>query len=246
LTMDEIASIAVSAALAEIRLEILGKGGSYAEAGAINREALPTSSDTWIAKTIAVGDGARYGGCGPTKPRGRGLSENSSCSTSTHDYSKSICVDSCSISTLSYDYFAHYDGNQLLHTFAKGGCECFSALYAMFCCQKECNDDGTEESRGEDEPTSDRFAEYCPSRDGIAITLEAPQVLFSDTGSIYSIVSKDSFRECTAKPPKDTHVLFSDSGSCYSIESKYDQGKFSTLKGGLRKKGNNWNLWTTP
>jgi hypothetical protein len=118
----------------------------------------------------------------------------------------------------------------------------FSAFRAMFCCQYlyiECNDDDVEESRGKDELTSDKFTDNCLSRDGIAIPLKAPQVLFSDTGSIFSIESKDSFRECTAKPSKDTHVLLSDSGSCHSIISKYNQGTFSTLKGGLRKNGDN-------
>jgi hypothetical protein len=70
--------------------------------------------------------------------------------------------------------------------------------------------------------------------------------LFSGTGSIYSIESKDLFRECIAKLPKNEHVLFSDTGCCYSIGSKYDQGTSTTEKGSLRKKGDNWNLWTAP
>ena len=73
-------------------------------------------------------------------------------------------------------------------------------------------DDDAEESRGESELTLDGSADRNPSRDG----------LFSDTGSCYTIESKDSFnsndsnksfRECIAKPPKDPCVLFSDTGS---------------------------------
>ena len=216
LEVDEIASMAVAAALAEIGRD----------------------------------DGARSGRRDPTKTRGRGLSGKSYCSTSTRDYPYYVTDDSCSVSTFSCDDFAHYDGNELFHKVAMGGgCAFFSALREMFCCEGllvECNDDDADESRDESELTSDRLADSYPSRDGIATPLDDPRVLFSDTGSIYSIESKDSFRECIAKPPTNARVLFSDTGSCYTIGSKYDQGTSTTVKGSPRKKGVNWNLWTCP
>ena len=157
----------------------------------------------------------RSGGRDLTKTRGRVLAGQSYRSTSTHDSPYHVTGSSCSVSTFSYDDFTQYDCNQL-----------FSALREKIWCEapfSECNDDNADESRDEKGLTSDS----------------------SDTGSIYSIESKDSFRECIAKPPKNARVLFSDTGSCYSIVSKYDQGTSMTVKGDLRKKGDNWDLWTT-
>ena len=191
LDVNEIASVAVSAALAEIGRE----------------------------------DGARSGGRDSTKTRGRGLCGKSYCSTSTHDYSYYVTDDSCSVSTFSNGDFAHYDGNELFHTVFMRGCIFFSSLREMFGCEDlfvECNDKDADESRDESL---------------IVIPRDDPGVLFSDTGSIYSIESKDSFTECIAKPPKKARVL---------LRSEYDQGTSTTVKGSLSKKGDNWNLWTAP
>ena len=215
LNMDEIASMAVSAALDEIR----------------------------------CGDGARSGGRDPTKKRVKWLSRNSYRAIPTHDSPYSVTDSSCSVSTLSYDDFSRYNWNNFFSDFTEYDWnDFFSTLREKFCCGvliAECKSIDAVESRDEKGLTSDRLADSYPSRDGIAIPLEAPRDMFSDTGSIYSIESKDSFRECIAKPPKNARVLFSDTGSCYSIRSKYDQGTSTTVKGDLRKKGDNWDLWTT-
>ena len=177
-----------------------------------------------------------------------GLWRKSDCSTSTHDYSYSLTDDSWSVSTFSCGDFAHYDGNELSHTVFMRGCIFLSSLCEMFeDLFVEFNDDDADELRDEDENTSDRLADSYPSKDGlIAIPRDEPGVLFSDTGSINSIESKDPFRECIAKLPKNARVSFSDTGCCYSIGSKYDQGTSTTVKGSPRKKGDNWNLWTAP
>ena len=186
LNMDEIASMAVSAALDEIR----------------------------------CGDGARSGGRDPTKKRVKWLSRNSYRAIPTHDSPYSVTDSSCSVSTLSYDDFSRYNWNNFFSDFTEYDWnDFFSTLREKFCCGvliAECKSIDAVESRDEKGLTSDRLADSYPSRDGITILLDTPRVLFSDTGSIYS------------------------------IGSKYDEGTSTTVKGGLKKKGGNWELWTAP